>query len=578
VDPIALVAPGLLAIGAGVIGLRLAGLAMRAMLRPSRESYRVAWFLTVRELARRQPSALRQLLPTSVAVGLVVFAVCSWALATTNRSTLASFENGAARVVDVNVRPGVNLVDAVRAADPSGRSAMAAAVYRSQSGALLAVDASRLAAVATWPAGLTSRSATEVGHYLSPATLPPIEFVGGSLRATIVLPPGAPSIDLSATVFNETSQDQSTIDMGTLRPGTGSYIGSLQGFCASTCRLVNLSPTAPSASPGARSTVHMTVETLAIGSPGESWRNLPFGAGHPRSWSAVPAPAAVITRRATTGVSFSLPAQYLDTQAILLAPADVPNPVPAVVTDTFASVNAPAPPDDAQTVDGLDGGSFTAAGEIAVPALPEMGSDAALADLSFAQLLQTGPSHATFQVWLSGSAPPSIFDRLRALGVTVRSSRSAVERSALLDEGPLALAYRFVLYSSPVGGLLAIGAGAFGLLATGRRRRTDLRSLTVVGITQRTVVRSIVLESGIVLGVALLVGALAGVAATQQALSSLPEFPHGAGGVPLSDTLPLAQMFAVVVIMAIVLTLTAVTTTFLIFGGSAREPTAVEES
>jgi hypothetical protein len=568
-DPVALLAPGLLAVGAGVIGLRLAELAVRAALRPSEGSPRVASFLAVREVSRRRPSVLRQLLPVTVAIVLVVFAVCSWALASTNRSNVAAFEVGAARVVDVDVRAGVNLVTAVRRADPSGRWAMAAAVYRSPQGDLLAVDASRLAAVATWPAGLTARSVRDVARYLSPPTRPPVTFRGDSLSARIALSAGAPPIDLSVTVFNEESQDQDTIVMGPLGAGTRTYVGSLEGFCLSVCRLVNLSPSAPDTGPHAPAEVHMTVDSLAAGAAGTVEHPVAFGAGVPRSWTATPSQVETVSGRSAPGVSFSLPVPFLVTQGIVLAPADVPRPVPIVVTDTLDSVDAPAPPDDAQTVVGLDGGSLAASGEILAPTLPEIGSEAALVDLPFAQLAQTAPSQAVSQVWLSATAPPSILRRLRTLGVTVSTTASASARAAVLDKGPLAVVYVFVLYSAPVAALMAIGACAFALLATGRRRRRDLRALTVVGVTRATVVRAILLETALVLGVALVVGCVVGIAASRLALSSLPQFPDGTGGVPISSGLPLLPLVAVVAALVVVLALTAVLTTYVTLRGTA---------
>lgn len=499
---------------------------------------------------------------------LAIFAVCSSTLASENRSTVAAVDIGAARVVNVAVRPGVNLVSAVRQADPSGKWAMAAALYRSQEGDLLAVDASRLAAVAAWPPGLTAESARAVGRYLTPTTTAPVAFTGASLGVTTTVSPGAPPLLLSATVFNETFQDEQTIVVGTLHPGTGTYFGRLDGFCDSTCRLVNLNPAATSIGAHAPAKVHLTVTMVAVTSARGTSRDLAFGAGHPRSWTAYPSPVAVTTGDGTAGVSFALPTQYLNTQAVLLSPADVPNPIPSVVTDALAAVDAPTPPDATQTVENIDGGSLSVAGEIEAPTLPEIGTSAALVNLPFAQLSQIGLSQAVAQVWLGPGAPSSILHKLRASGVTVRSSESAQTRADALGKGPLALAYIFDLGCAPVAALLAIGATAFALLATGRRRRRDLRALTVVGITRRTVFRSILFETGLVLGVALVLGTVVGIVASRLALSSLPQFPDGTGGVPISHVLPLRPLAVTVLALAVIFALITVSAPFVILRGA----------
>ena len=90
---------------------------------------------------------------------------------------------------------------------------MAAAVLRSQDGDTLAVDASRLAAVASWPPSLADRSVSAVARYLDPPAMAPVTFVGTSLRARIILAAAASPIALTATVFNETSQDQDTVEL-----------------------------------------------------------------------------------------------------------------------------------------------------------------------------------------------------------------------------------------------------------------------------------------------------------------------------------------------------------------------------
>ena len=240
-DPLASLAPGLLALGAGVLGLRLALVVIGVAVKRTAESKNVAWFLALRQIARR-PSAMRQLLPLTVATALVLFAVGGYFLASSNRAVVADFGVGAAEVVDVSPAPGVDLVTAVRRADPSGRDAMAVALFTSPSSELLATDTSRLASVAAWPAHLSREPLAALARQLSPPTPPGVTLHGDELRLDAGLPAGVPAIVMTATVFDETAQATETVDLGPLRPGTRTYTTSLQGSCIASCRLVSLSP------------------------------------------------------------------------------------------------------------------------------------------------------------------------------------------------------------------------------------------------------------------------------------------------------------------------------------------------
>ena len=269
-DPVAALAPALLALAAGVLAVRLLALAIRGLMNPTEDSRFLATFLALRELSRRRPSALRRLLPLIAAIAVAVFAVAAWTVAAENRKTVALFDTGASRVVTVTTRPGVNLEAAVRAADPSGKQAMAVEIHRSQGGELLAVDPTRLVAVGAWPKSLTRASESSVAQYLAPSERQPIQLTGDGLRARATLAPGSPRVALSATVFSLATQDQATITMGVLRPGTGTYRATLGGFCATTCRLASLNVSASHLGRHPRRLIDLTV-TPARGDERREW-------------------------------------------------------------------------------------------------------------------------------------------------------------------------------------------------------------------------------------------------------------------------------------------------------------------
>lgn len=546
-DALALLAPGLLALGAAVIALRLALLGIRAGIRRTAESPRIASFLALRELGRR-PAVLRQALPLAAAVTVCLFAVGSYARASSNRSLLAHFEVGADRVVSVSTTPGFDLESAVRRADPSGRQAMAAAFYRSTYGQLLAVDSSRLAAVATWPSGLHTTATEELARRLTPHEPAPVTLRGDTLQLAASLPAGTPPMTLYIDLFDEVNGTTSTVQLGPIRPGTHTYSASLDGACPGTCRVVDLSPAWTGANivfPG----------TVRLGVSG-------FGA---RSWGSNSPGVSIAPSQG--GVVFGLPGQLVSVGGLLLVPASNQMHVPAVVTTGFEQNNPPTPPGNSISVVNLDGNPLNAKVIAAVPTLPLVGTNGALVDLGLAQRELTGPTpDATEQVWLTRGASSAILRRLRAMGVHIGATRRASTVRGDLDRSGPALGYDLMLIISPIAALLALGTIMFGIVSESRRRRGDLIALRVAGIAPRVVRRSLLLENLAVLATALVVGLAVAVGALALALPSLPEFVNGTDGLPVPTSVPLIVVAIAAFALAVVFVVAAATTTRLALG------------
>ncbi len=552
-NPLASLAPGLLALGAGVIGLRLAALVIRVVVRRTRESPRVALFLALRQVGRR-PSVLRQVLPLTAATVVVLFAVGSFFLASSNRSLIANVDVGAARVVAVSPPPGLNLEAAVRRADPSGHQAMAAAYYSSPTGALLAVDSSRLAAVAFWPTSLSKTPIAELARKLAPRVPSGVVVSGNELRLTLEVEAGSPPMYLAVNVFDETYQNSDTLAVPRVVAGLHRYDVSLRGDCPGACRLVSLSPSWLNPYSTYSRGVHIVLRGIAERAVGR-WHNVSFGAGQSGTWDAQPAPARV---EAATGpcceVGFDLPGRMLAYGGVLLSPIDLPAAIPAIVTKGAETFNPPSPPSGQISVEGLDGGPLTVQPVAVVPTLPEIGNGGTLVDLALAQRALTNPeTNTTFQVWLTPSASTAILHRLRADGITIGPTMLASTRLGALDHGGIALAYTIALIVSPIAALLAIGTMTFVIVSDGRRRRSELASLSMTGVPARTVRRALLYENAVVLGIALIVGAIVGFVADSLALTSLPEFATGTGGVPISTAVPITPFLCAVGVLALLL-------------------------
>jgi hypothetical protein len=549
-NPLALMAPGFLTLGASVIGLRLAALAVKGLIARTGESTHVAWFLALRQIGRR-PVVLRRLLPLAAATAVMLFAVGSFFLASSNRSLVAHLEVGATKVVDVTLPPGLNLETAVRRADPSGREAMAAEYYSSSSGGLLAVDSSRLFHVAFWPTGLSSEPLAVLAKKLSPRLPPGVTFSGDELRLTLNVSKGTPEIVLGVNLFDETYPRSRTLYLD-LVGGLHSYTMSLASACPGVCRLTSLAPNwVNPATPYSRN-VSFVVEGIAVHHHGQ-WRNISFGAGIRGTWKAQPS-SVLVEPPAGTSVAFDIPSNQLPYGGLLLQPVDLPMKLPAIVTNGAEVTDAPPNPSPGRNI-GLNpgGSSFTAHPVALVPTLPFVGENGVVMSIGVAERAITSGATPTFQVWLAPSANPAILPRLEREGVVIGSITTAAARLGVLDHGGIALAYAVALIVSPIAALLAIGTVTFVIVSEGRRRRRDFASLSLTGVPQRTVRRAYVLENAVVLGVALVLGAVIGYVSVTLALSSLPQFVAGSGGFPISRAAPIVPLLGAVGILAVLL-------------------------
>lgn len=563
-DALALLAPGLLALGFGVIAVRLVLVLIDFGIRRTGESPRIASFLALRELGRG-PSVLRQALPLAAAVTVCLFAVGSYSRAASDRSLLAHFVVGAGSVVNVSAKPGFDLERAVRRADRFGQQALAAVVYRSSYGRLLAVDSARLAAVPTWPRGLSTQSKGAIARRLSPHEPAPPVLRGNAVRLQIAVPPGTPAISLALGLYDDVYGNTNTVEFGPVEPGRRFYSASLKGDCPGTCRVLDLSPTWENASERFQHVVRIDLLGMADRASGSTWRPVPVTAGGVASWSAGGPAERVESSPVRHGIVFTAPGGLLGGGGAFFVPAIAAVHVPAIVTRGLEQINPPTGPAHAISLQDLDGNPLTVDAIGVVPTLPLLGTNGAMVDLRLAEQELTGPVIDSIdQVWLSDSAGPGILQRLRAAGVKIGSTRRASVLRSTLDESGPALGYDLMLIVSPIAALLALGTIMFEIVSNGRRRRGDLASLRVAGLQRRVVRRSLLLENSAVLATALLVGAIVGFGALALALPSLPEFVSGSDLLPIPTTVPVGPVAEAALGLAFVFLVTATATTWLV--------------
>ena len=288
-DPLAALAPGILAVAVGVLGARLVPALTSATLPLTRNAPRVALVLATRRIARAGEFA-SQVVFVVLAVSLATFGIVGWKVAAYNRAVRSQFDVGADRVLAVQVRPGVNFLTAVRRADGGGRSAMAVMVENASDGVTLAVDSTRMAQVMSWPSGLSRESVAAVAKRLVPADLNPLVVLHGDQVALSITARVAatPLPQLSLDVMNDVYDTPGVIPLGTLHSGSQRYVGSTQGLCGSGCELngIELSWSPPLGEASSPGQVHLTVTALADRIADSSFRVVPAGLADPHRWSA----------------------------------------------------------------------------------------------------------------------------------------------------------------------------------------------------------------------------------------------------------------------------------------------------
>jgi putative ABC transport system permease protein len=560
-QPLAALAPGLIALAAGVIAARLVPLACRALAAAVRFSPRVGLALALQRVAR-QSGVIRQSVIIAIAVSLACFAIGGYEIDRQNRSIESAFLVGASRVLTVSVPASVDLEQAVRKADPSGRLAMAAEWESNSQGTLLAVDASRFSRVAAWPSQPGGGSPAAIASFLDPPVAPAVTVRGTSLRLRIdLLENVTPRPSLVVKVFNEQYGALGSINVGPLDYGTHQYTSPLQGDCTSACRLLSVAASW-SGPEGANSYISVVIQHMDE-QQGAFFRPVAAGLSDRGRWQVTSAaPGYPSSAKASpSGLSVVFEDVVGQTEPDI-APADVPNPLPAVVTGTVASLQATGSPTGSTeySILDLDGTALTVNGAVQVAALPAVGTNAVMIDLDDALRDETLPDdYSTKQVWLSAAAGSgaAIISRLRAERIGVLSVRTAQSMEQAFEQDGPTLAFELFLVVGLASALLATGSLLFAVAVVTRQRAIEAVALRSVGVPRRTLVRAMAGELGIVVATGIVTGTIAGILAARFSLPSVPEFTGLQPGPTLVFGLPVADLAAVVIAAAVLLAVAA---------------------
>ena len=473
-QPLAALAPGLIALAVGLVAARLVPLLCHMWGNMKRYSPQVGLSLALRRVARRS-SIVRQSVVIAIAVSLACFAVAGFWIDRSNQALQAAFLVGANRVLTVSVPGKVDFVQAVRDADASGHEAMAVEVESNEQGTLLAVDAARFAGVAAWESQPGGGSAATIARYLNPHVAPAVIIQGDSVEVTAdLLAPLEQKPSLVFGIYNEQYGAASSFTVGPLSFGHHEYFDSLQGDCLSACRLTSItaaSPGPPTQRTATRQSARIPIEIQKIAEDdGPGYTPVSAGLSHAASWRVTEEAPGTSSMISSSPSGLLVSFDYVIGQAPpAVAPADVPVSLPAVVTDTVASLQTSGPTGSTRySVLDLDGSVLPINGAVHVEAIPSVGTNAVMVDLTAALRDESLPDiDSTRQVWLSTAAGSgaSIVGRLRHDGIRVISVSTARSfQSAFGQDGPT-LAFDLFLVVGLESALLATGSILFSVVA-----------------------------------------------------------------------------------------------------------------
>jgi putative ABC transport system permease protein len=557
---IALLAPSLVAVLLGLVALRVAvGVIRNRTRRPPRT---LTGVVIGRQLGRT-PSVLFTAMLVSVGIAIAVYSCQIAVVAVRLQDDRAAATLGAGTVLTVTVPRAASLVDAVRRADPSGRVAMAAEVYERGTGVgrLVAVDTSRLAAVAAWKTDWSGMPADRLQSRLAPAVGPSLTFTGTTISLTLSdlgdgrVPSDQGALRLDAVVQNETGWHDVTF--GPPHAGVVSTDpGSLP--CEGGCRLVWLGEIDPSQSPAPFST-QLTITAIATDTTASSdfdpwldpsrWRNR-IG---PDKDSTQPANATVAAAPRGLRVVFT---DSRGGNAPSIATRDTPEPLPALLgpktpSDVFAGIP------HAVLGIGIDSNPLllSTIGHAAI--LPRSLGVGAMVDLELAERSSDPRLTVTSrEVWLAPGEHPAIRAALEREHVHVTSTRSLDALAALYARDAPTLAARLGLVGGGAALLLVIVTViAVRTVGVGRRRQ-DYDSLALAGVTAKRIRRLLALEVLVPTAAGVILGGIAGAIGVVLTAPKLPLLA-GHGVTPPPDLalawLPIALIAGVAVVaMALV--------------------------
>ncbi|MGZ4596390.1 MAG: FtsX-like permease family protein [Actinomycetes bacterium] len=537
--PVALLAPGLLAVAGGLLLAQAVVPISGPLARRALRRGRLVSALAGTQVARR-PALRRLIAIITVACALLVFAVDTWAVADRNRTTRAGLEAGAPVVLSVDARDAKTLRDAVLAIDPRADFAtpVVTAVSATEDGPkTTAVEPLAFARIARWGAETSRPRRTTLATLVTPR-VPALRLTGDlvQLDATasftgVSQGPGQrrPTPKPIHLLLHLTSADDNRlvdVDLGPLRRGTSSYRAELPCTHGCLLREVELRRTFGDFTDA---DIALTVHRLQTG-PRGALASVDLGpADNEATWQSASdrfglGGAAVDPRRPLSFVGTSYGT------SLSVARGDVPVQPPALVAGRLPTLQSGPNPSQRAAAPDLTGFEAVYRQTGRLTQVPRNGARGVLTNLDLIADAAGPPTAQTsYAVWLA--ADDAVRERTlrarladRGIVVTARDSIRDHER-ALASEGPT-LALRLALLAGVVSLVLAAAVLVVGIATSGASRARDLAGLRLVGVPARVVRAAAIREHVTVAVLGVVAGVGLGLAAAQAALPQVPMFAH----------------------------------------------------
>ncbi|MFI6078520.1 FtsX-like permease family protein [Actinoplanes sp. NPDC051343] len=478
-------ATGLVVVAAALVAGRLllpwATVIARRALRAGRLGSGLAGF----QLSRR-PGAIRLFALLVATVAVAGYAAGAVDVAARGRGVEAGLGTGADRVLTVAPVSRQALLGAVRTADPGGKYAMGVVRITAdkQHPPVLAVDSTRLAAVAQWPAD--GPSVTRAARLLRPPAAPAPLLKGADLTFDLTTEGFGYGKEVTVTAIVSPIGDLSDelVRLGVMRNGRHTYSYELPQ-CEPGCYLntMRIEGGEGSSDVAGKLTLHAmtSVPAAALTAPGR-WR-----AG--KGGTVAPAPDGLLID--VTSLN-GLP------EGMAVQPADTPMPVPV----------ASAGPGGGPVMSGLDAHDVAVSHVAQIPAVPGIGVPATLVDLDYLDKVSSDGGQSVSQVWMTSDAPVSVREALSKAGLLITSDLTAAQvRRQLDDQGP-ALALWFYVIVAVLATALAAGALVLSAGVDRPRRVEDLSALRGQGLSRAALRTAILWTYPVLVAVAVVAGVL----------------------------------------------------------------------
>jgi hypothetical protein len=391
----------------------------------------------------------------AMAVSLLAFAVAVDRGAVVDRQQRAGLIVGADRVVTVDATAAA-LPGIVDRLDPSGHWAMAA-VDISPSGSAqertLAVQSSRLAAVAGWTRPVAGRTPAGLTTLLHPSAVAPYRFAAAALALAVTNASSGPTIVTPEPLqlrFVLPSGVRGTTESKPIRLGHHTVRWSTPR-CVAGCRLLSIGVQHPRKG----QVLDMTFAGLGPG---------PWSGDNTR------------VRVGPDGIRLTADQLNAIYGAERVVRDEHPVPIPVAVAGRGVIVT------------GLDSGQPSVGVVARVAALPRLLATGSIVDLSYLALadqgLNAGYTQLRTQVWLGDRAPSNAVARLEAMHVRVTGVETRAAAQTRLGALDPALGLDAYVAVAALAVLLALallcGQGA----VAARRRRLEYVALATAGVSR----------------------------------------------------------------------------------------------